>query len=159
MQISAEKVVILNYTLKDDDDNIIDQSQDAQFAYLHGAQNIIPGLENALADKAKGDKLNVRIDPKEGYGEHNESMIQNVERGMFDMEEELQVGQQFHAEAPDGGMLTVTVTQVEGDEVTVDGNHPLAGIHLNFDVEVMDVRDATKDELEHGHVHGPGCDH
>lgn len=156
MQISDSKVVTLNYTLKDDDGNIIDQSHDAQFAYLHGAQNIIPGLENALTDKTKGDKVSVRIDPKDGYGERNDSMIQNVDRGMFDVEDELQVGQQFHAQGPDGQMLTVTVAQIEGDEVTVDGNHPLAGVHLNFDVEVMDVRDASPEEVDHGHVHGPG---
>jgi FKBP-type peptidyl-prolyl cis-trans isomerase SlyD len=156
MQISDSKVVTLNYTLKDDDGNLIDQSQDGQFAYLHGAQNIIPGLENALTDKAKGDKVNVRIEPKDGYGERNENMIQNVDRAMFDVEEELQVGQQFNAQSPDGQMLTVTITQVEGDEVTVDGNHPLAGVHLNFDVEVMDVRDASAEEVDHGHVHGPG---
>jgi len=156
MQISDSKVVTLNYTLKDDDGNIIDQSHDAQFAYLHGAQNIIPGLENALTDKTKGDKVSVRIDPKDGYGERNDSMIQNVDRGMFDVEDELQVGQQFHAQGPDGQMLTVTVAQIEGDEVTVDGNHPLAGVHLNFDVEVMDVRDASPEEIDHGHVHGPG---
>lgn len=156
MQISDSKVVTLNYTLKDDDGNIIDQSHDAQFAYLHGSQNIIPGLENALTDKTKGDKVSVRIDPKDGYGERNDSMIQNVDRGMFDVEDELQVGQQFHAQGPDGQMLTVTVAQIEGDEVTVDGNHPLAGVHLNFDVEVMDVRDASPEEVDHGHVHGPG---
>ncbi|MGD8525811.1 MAG: peptidylprolyl isomerase [Thioalkalispiraceae bacterium] len=156
MQISDSKVVTLNYTLKDDDGNIIDQSQDGQFAYLHGAQNIIPGLENALIDKSKGDKLTVRVEPKDGYGERSDSMIQNVDRAMFDVEQELEVGQQFHAQSPEGHMITVTIAQIEGDEVTVDGNHPLAGVPLNFDVEVMDVRDASAEELDHGHVHGPG---
>jgi len=159
MQISDSKVATLNYTLKDDEGVVIDESQDGQFVYLHGAQNIIPGLENALLDKAKGDKLSVRIDAKDGYGERNESMVQNVDRAMFDVEEELQAGHQFHAESPDGQMLTVTVTEVNGDEVTVDGNHPLAGVHLNFDVEVLEVRDATADEIEHGHIHGPSCNH
>lgn len=159
MQISDSKVVTLNYTLKDDDGNIIDQSHDDQFAYLHGAQNIIPGLEIALVDKTKGDKVSVRIEPKEGYGEYNDAMIQNVDKGMFDAEQELEVGQQFHAQTPDGQMLTVTIKEIDGDQVTVDGNHPLAGVHLNFDVEVVDVRDATPEEVDHGHVHGPGGHH
>ena len=156
MQISDSKVVTLNYTLKDDDGNLIDQSQDGQFVYLHGAQNIIPGLEIALTDKSKGDKVSVRIEPKEGYGEYSEKMIQNVDKAMFDAEQDLEVGQQFHAETPDGHMVTVTIKAVEENEITVDGNHPLAGVHLNFDVEIMDVRDASTEEVEHGHVHGPG---
>ena len=156
MQISDSKVVTLNYTLKDDDGNLIDQSQDGQFVYLHGAQNIIPGLEIALTDKAKGDKVTVRIEPKEGYGEYSEKMIQNVDKAMFDAEQELEVGQQFHAETPEGQMVTVTIKAVEENEITVDGNHPLAGVHLNFDVEIMDVREASAEEVEHGHVHGPG---
>ena len=156
MQISDSKVVTLNYTLKDDDGNVIDQSQDGQFAYLHGAQNIISGLEIALTDKAQGDKVSVRIEPKDGYGEYNESMIQTVDKEMFDAEQELEAGQQFHAQTPDGHMITVTIKEVSDNDVTVDGNHPLAGIHLNFDVEIMDVRDATPEEIDHGHVHGPG---
>ena len=156
MQISDSKVVTLNYTLKDDDGNLIDQSQDGQFVYLHGAQNIIPGLEIALTDKAKGDKVTVRIEPKEGYGEYSEKMIQNVDKAMFDAEQELEVGQQFHAETPEGQMVTVTIKAVEENEITVDGNHPLAGVHLNFDVEIMDVREASAEEVEHGHVRGPG---
>jgi FKBP-type peptidyl-prolyl cis-trans isomerase SlyD len=156
MQISDSKVVTLNYTLKDDDGNLIDESKDGQFVYLHGAQNIIPGLEIALTDKTKGDKISIRIEPKDGYGEYNESMIQNVDKAMFDVEQELEVGQQFHAQTPDGHMITVTIKAVEDDEITVDGNHPLAGEHLNFDVEIMDVRDASPEEVEHGHVHGPG---
>ena len=156
MQISDSKVVTLNYTLKDDDGNVIDQSQDGQFAYLHGAQNIISGLEIALTDKAQGDKVSVRIEPKDGYGEYNESMIQTVDKEMFDAQQELEAGQQFHAQTPDGHMITVTIKEVSDNDVTVDGNHPLAGIHLNFDVEIMDVRDATPEEIDHGHVHGPG---
>ena len=156
MQVSDNKVVTLNYTLKDDDGNIIDQSHDDQFAYLHGAQNIISGLEIALTDKAKGDKVSVRIEPKDGYGEYNDSMIQNVDKNMFDNEQELEVGQQFHAQTPDGHMITVTIKAIDEDEITVDGNHPLAGVHLNFDVEVVDVREATTEEIDHGHVHGPG---
>jgi FKBP-type peptidyl-prolyl cis-trans isomerase SlyD len=156
MQISDSKVVTLNYTLKDDDGNLIDESKDGQFVYLHGAQNIIPGLEIALTDKTKGDKVSIRIEPKDGYGEYSESMIQNVDKAMFDVEQELEVGQQFHAQTPEGQMITVTIKAVEDDEITVDGNHPLAGVHLNFDVEIMDVRDASPEEVEHGHVHGPG---
>ena len=159
MQISANKVVIMDYTLKDDEGNIIDQSQDSQFAYLHGANNIIPGLESALSDKAVGDKVSVRVTPEEGYGERVDAMVQNVDRGMFDHDQELEVGQQFHAQSPEGHMLTVTITHVDGDTITVDGNHPLAGVHLNFDVEIKDIREASAEEIDHGHVHGPGGHH
>ena len=156
MQIADNTVVTIDYTLKDDDGNILDSSNDGQFAYLHGANNIIPGLENALAGKSSGDELDVTVSPAEGYGEHNASMVQAVPRDMFDSEQEIQVGMQFHAQSPQGEMIVVTVTDVAGDDITVDGNHPLAGKNLNFGVKVVDVREATSEEIDHGHVHGPG---
>jgi len=159
MQIAAQKVVTLDYTLTDDDGTVLDQSQDGQFTYIHGASNIIPGLENALADKSAGEKVSVRVPPEEGYGVRNESMTQIVSRDMFENVEEIQVGQQFHAQSPDGQTFTITITAVDGDDITIDGNHPLAGAHLNFDVEIVDVRDATAQEIAHGHVHGPGGHH
>lgn len=157
MHIEARKVVILNYTLTDKDGKVIDQSNDASFAYLHGANNIIPGLENALAGKAAGDSLEVSIDPSEGYGERDPAKTQAVPREMFPADTEIEVGMQFHAQGPNGETLVVTVAGVEDGKVTVDGNHPLAGVQLNFAVEVMEVRDASEEELDHGHVHGPGA--
>jgi len=159
MQISDKMVVTIDYTLKDDNGTVLDSSTEGNFAYLHGANNIIPGLENALTGKSAGDEVDVSVSPAEGYGEHNETMIQAVPRDMFDPEQEIQVGMQFHAESPEGDMIVVTVTDVEGDDVTVDGNHPLAGVNLNFGVKVVDIREASEEEIEHGHVHGPGEHH
>jgi FKBP-type peptidyl-prolyl cis-trans isomerase SlyD len=155
MQIENNRVVSLAYTLKDNDDNVIDQSSDGSFCYLHGASNIIPGLENALAGKAAGDELSVSIPPEEGYGVRDDARIQDVPRNMFPDDQEIQAGMQFHAQSPEGQSIVVLVSKVEGDTVTVDGNHPLAGVQLNFEVKVIEIRDATAEELEHGHVHGP----
>ena len=156
MQIADKMVVTIDYTLKDDEGTILDSSTEGNFAYLHGANNIIPGLENALTGKSAGDEVDVSVSPAEGYGERNDTMIQAVPRDMFDSEQEIQVGMQFHAQSPEGEMIVVTVTDVEGDDITVDGNHPLAGVNLNFGVKVVDVREASQEEIDHGHVHGPG---
>jgi FKBP-type peptidyl-prolyl cis-trans isomerase SlyD len=155
MQIEASKVVTLNYTLTDEQGTIIDQSNDGNFAYLHGANNIIPGLENALTGKSAGDSLEVSVNPTEGYGERDPAKTQTVPRNLFPEDATIEIGMQFHAQGPNGETLVVTVVAVEGDTVTVDGNHPLAGMQLNFAVEVMAVREASAEELEHGHVHGP----
>jgi FKBP-type peptidyl-prolyl cis-trans isomerase SlyD len=160
MQIANDRVISIAYTLKDNDDNIIDQSSDGSFCYLHGASNIIPGLEEALTGKTTGDELTVSIPPEKGYGLRDDERIQTVPRDMFPADQDIQPGMQFHAQSPDGQMIVVSIAKVEGDTITVDGNHPLAGIQLNFDVKVMDIREATAEELEHGHVHGPhGHDH
>ncbi|HID50227.1 MAG TPA: peptidylprolyl isomerase [Chromatiales bacterium] len=159
MQIADNTVVRLDYTLKDDKGDILDRSSDGEFVYLHGGQNIIPGLENALTGKSSGDELTVSVSPEEGYGERNEAMIQEVPRDMFEAGQEIEVGMQFHVESPEGDMITVTVTAVDDTGVTVDGNHPLAGLNLNFEVRVVDVRAATEEEIAHGHVHGPGGHH
>ena len=156
MEIAARKVVTLNYTLTDDDGNVIDKSDDGSFAYLHGASNIIPGLENALTGKAAGDNLSVSVTPAEGYGERDPEKTQAVPREMFPADADIEVGMQFHAQGPNGETLVVTTVKVEDDTITVDGNHPLAGVQLNFAVEVLEVRDATDEEIDHGHVHGPG---
>lgn len=155
MQIDANKVVTLNYTLKDDEGALLDESQDGSFVYLHGASNIIPGLENALSGKSSGDKMSVSIAPGDAYGERDEARVESVPREMFPDDTEIEPGMQFHAQGPSGQAIMVTVVGVEGDKVEIDGNHPLAGVALNFDVEVMEVRDATAEEIEHGHVHGP----
>ena len=159
MKIAEKHVVTLNYTLKDNDDNIIDQSEDGSFYYLHGASNIIPGLENALTGKSSGDALPVSVAPEEGYGPRDDAMIQEVPRDAFPPEPEIEPGMQFNAEGPDGQAVMVTIAKVEDGTITVDGNHPLAGVTLNFDVTIADIRDASAEELEHGHVHGPGGHH
>ena len=159
MQIEDHKVVTLHYTLTDNEGAVIDKSEDGSFAYLHGARNIIPGLENALTGKTAGDELSVVVSPEEGYGLRNESMIQEVARSMFEDDSQIAVGMQFHAQGPNGEMLVVTVKEINDDSVVVDGNHPLAGVELNFDVKVVEVRDASQEEIDHGHVHGAGGHH
>ena len=160
MQISQDKVVLIHYTLTNDGGKVLDSSSGGDpLAYLHGQGNIIPGLEKALEGKQAGDKLNVRVEPTEGYGVRDDSLVQQVPRRAFGGVSKIEPGMQFHAQSAQGQMRVVTVTHVKGDMVTVDANHPLAGEVLVFDVEVAEVRDATGEELEHGHVHGPGGHH
>lgn len=160
MQIAANKAVSIEYTLTNEAGEVIDSSVGgAPLAYLHGAANIIAGLEKALEGKQAGDELNVTVEPEEAYGEFRPELVAMLPRNMFEGVDELEVGMQFHASAPDGGMQIVTIRALEGDEVTVDGNHPLAGQALTFQVKVIDVRDATADEIAHGHLHGEGCHH
>ena len=156
MQASKDKVVTMHYTLTDTKGEILDSSNGAEpMPYLHGHMNIIPGLERELEGKKVGDKLTVNVAAKDGYGERNDAMIESVPREMFQGVDEIQPGMQFHAETGQG-MAVVTVVEVGDNEVKIDGNHPLAGTDLTFDVEIVDVRDASAEELEHGHVHGPG---
>lgn len=156
MQISKNSVVTINYTLKNDQGETLDESHDSSFLYMHGAGGIIPGLEGQLEGKSAGDEFSAHIEPADGYGERDDSMVQVVPRDMFDKEHPIDVGIQFHAEGPEGETLTVTVTKIDGDDITVDGNHPLAGIALNFDIKIVEIREASAEEIEHGHVHGPG---
>jgi len=153
MKIANNNVVNIKYTLTDNDKNVIDKSEDGSFSFLIGANNIIPGLESALIDKAVGDKFDVKIAPTDAYGEHNEELIHKVPRTQFPPDVEIEAGMQFQGQAPNGQMTVVTVKEVVEDNVMIDNNHPLAGVELNFDVEVTDVREASKTELEHGHVH------
>jgi FKBP-type peptidyl-prolyl cis-trans isomerase SlyD len=155
MQIAENKVVTLNYSLKDNDGKLLDESSDGSFVYLHGANSIIPGLENALNGKSSGDKMSVSIAPEDAYGVRDEGRIESVPREMFPDDISIEPGMQFHAQGQNGQMIMVTVVALETDTVKIDGNHPLAGVTLNFDVEVMDVREATAEEIDHGHVHGP----
>lgn len=159
MQIENQKVVILNYTLTNKEGSVIDESRDGTFAYLHGANNIIPGLENALTGKSAGDSMNVSVDPEQGYGARDHSKTQQVSRDMFPEDADIEVGMQFHAQGPGGETLVVTVADIQDGTITVDGNHPLAGEQLNFDVEVIEVREASEEEISHGHVHGPDAHH
>ena len=155
MQISKEKVVSIHYTLRDNSGTVLDSSEGSQpLFYIQGIGNLIPGMEEGLEGKVKGDKLNIKVSPEKGYGVRNDQMIQKVPRSAFGGQD-VRVGMQFQTDRSQ----VVTVTEVGLDSVTVDGNHPLAGVELNFDVEVMDVRIATSEELAHGHVHGPGGHH
>ncbi len=155
MNITEKHVVTLNYTLTDNEGEIIDQAQDSSFVYLHGAQNIISGLENALTGKKVGDQLSVKVPPEEGYGLRDENRVEDVPREMFPEDQEISPGMVFHAQGPNGEMITVTVIGVAEETVSIDANHALAGIDLNFEVEVMGIREAEAVEIEHGHVHGP----
>ena len=160
MQVQNDHVVSIDYTLKNDAGEVMDTSeQNGPLAYLHGHQNIIPGLEKALDDKSVGDSFTVSIEPAEAYGERDERMIQTVPREMFQGVDEIEPGMRFQAQT-EGGVTVVTIKEVNGDEITLDGNHELAGETLHFDVEVKEVRPASEEEIEHGHVHGPeGHDH
>ena len=153
MKIEKNKVVSINYTLTDSKGIKLDTSEGrGPLNFIHGNGHIIIGLEEALEGKLKGDKLAVSIVPEKGYGLKNDDMIQKIPRGQFDASQPIETGMQFNAQAEDR-TIVVTVTKVEDDFITIDANHPLAGETLNFDVEVMNVREASADELSHGHVH------
>jgi len=158
MQITDNTAVSFHYTLTNNSGEQLDSSIGSEpLLYLHGAGNIIPGLEAALLGKKAGDKLNVSIEPEHAYGLIDENMVQVVSKKMFEGMD-VEIGMQFHADVSYGSGV-ITITAIDGDDVTIDGNHPLAGEHLNFDVEVVDVRPATADEITHGHIHGTGCNH
>ena len=160
MKIGANSVVSFHYTLTNDAGELVDTSREGEpLPYLHGAHNIVQGLEDALEGKEVGDKLKVEVPPHLGYGEYMEEMVQQVPADMFAGMDTLEIGMQFHAEGTSGQQHIVTVTAIDGDKVSVDGNHDLAGQNLHFDVEIMEVREPTEDEKSHGHVHGPSCDH
>jgi len=154
LMIGDNLVVSANYKLTDDDGNMLDSSEGSEpLVYLHGADNIIPGLEKALVGKVKGDSLQVRVEPAEGYGEVDPDLIQTVEKAVFEGVESVEVGMTFEAEAPDGSLQPIVVKKVDGDEITIDVNHPLAGVVLHFDIEIIGVREATEEEVAHGYAH------
>jgi FKBP-type peptidyl-prolyl cis-trans isomerase SlyD len=156
MNIAKDKVVSIDYTLTGEGGAVLDTSKGrGPLAYLHGAGNIIPGLEGALEGRSQGDQLTVSIPPDSAYGQKDPKLVQRVPRSAFAGVADIRAGMQFQAQSPQGPRV-VTVVDVSDDHVTVDANHPLAGATLNFDVTVVDVRDATVEELSHGHVHGPG---
>ena len=159
MKIQPTAVVSITYTLRDDTGNILDSSDGSgPLAYIHGMGNIIPGLEASLENRSAGESIQATIAPADAYGEFDAQQIAAVPRSQFSGVGDLQVGMQFTASGPQGEQM-VTITKIEGDTVTVDGNHPLAGMTLHFDVSIVDVRNATAEELEHGHVHGDGGHH
>ncbi len=155
MKVEAQKAITLAYTLTDDKGNILDKADaNEPFIYLHGAGGVIPGLEKALDGKAVDERLTVNLEPSEAYGDYSDQLVQEVSKEMFGEldEKDMFVGAQFHAET-NQGMQVVTVNAINDETITIDGNHPMAGKNLNFDVTVLEVRDATEDELAHGHIH------
>ena len=159
MQVANNTAVTFHYTLTNDAGEELDSTAGSEpLVYLHGRGNIISGLEQALNAKEVGDNFIVRIEPVDAYGEFNENMIQVVSRDMFDGIDRVEVDMQFHA-AVNSGAGVITVIEVDGDNITIDGNHPLAGQALNFSIEVVNIRPATPEEISHGHIHGPGGHH
>ena len=159
MQISKNAVVSIHYTLKNDAGSVVDSSigKDPLY-YLHGAGNLIVGMEENLEGKQKGDNFQVVIPPEKGYGTVNPALKQVVSKSVFGKDQDIKVGMQFQAQNGNQAFI-VTVKEINGDEVTIDGNHELAGENLHFSVEIMSVREASKEEIDHGHVHGPGGHH
>lgn len=154
MQAKADTVVTIDYTLTDNDGEVIDTSEGREpLAYLHGHGNIVPGLEKALEGKDEGEEVKVTVEPEEGYGPHRQELVQQVSMEAFAGIDEVEPGMKFNAESAQGP-LVVKVTKIEGEQVTIDANHELAGQELNFDVTVRGVREASPQELEQGQVAG-----
>jgi FKBP-type peptidyl-prolyl cis-trans isomerase SlyD len=159
MKISENSVVSFHFTLKDAQGKVIESSSGSEpLVYMHGSGSIVPGLEEALAGRNKGDKFNVQLPPEKAYGERNEKLVQRVPKSQFPDAKQLEVGSQFQVSTP-GGPMILTIRELTENEVVVDGNPELAGMTLAFDIEIVDVRAATKEEIEHGHAHGPGGHH
>ncbi|NNC22651.1 peptidylprolyl isomerase [Salinisphaera sp. USBA-960] len=151
MEIQQDSVVTIHYVLRGDDGEVVDQSDGQPLSYLHGHSNLIPGLEKSLDGHEPGDEVETTVTPEEGYGQYNEDLVQNVSRDAFEGVDNLEVGMSFRAES-DAGNMIVTIKEVGDEQVTVDGNHVLAGQNLNFVVTVADVRQATSDEIEQGDI-------
>ena len=152
--IGDDLVVSMHYKLTDNEGNVLDSSEGSEpLTYLHGAGNIIPGLEKALVGKVEGDTPQVTVEPAEAYGEVMPELMQTVDKAAFQGVDSVEVGMSFEAQTSDGSVQHIVVTKVDGNQVTVDANHPLAGVVLNFDVEIVSVREASKEEIAHGHVH------
>jgi FKBP-type peptidyl-prolyl cis-trans isomerase SlyD len=159
MTVGKDAVVSIAYTLKNDTGNVLDSSKGRDdLAYLHGHQNIVEGLEEALEGKAVGDSVSVVVEPEKGYGIRNDELVFQVDRSRMP-EEELELGMQFAAQDKDGNQQVVTLVEIGDEQVTLDANHPLAGQSLHFDVTVNDIREATDVEIDHGHVHDPNHHH
>ena len=159
MQIGPNSVVSIHYELSNDAGEILDASAEGEpLVYLHGAHNIIPGLEKELVGKKVGDALKVKVQPEDGYGTQQAELIQQVPRNAFPDSDNLTIGMRFTAES-DNGHISVVITELTDELATVDGNHPLAGVVLNFDVSIADIREATDEEISHGHVHTHGHHH
>jgi FKBP-type peptidyl-prolyl cis-trans isomerase SlyD len=160
MAIGPNKVVTLNFTLKDEEGNVIESTENAEpFHFLSGNNQILPKLEEAVDGMPVGSKKNVVIGCPDAYGEYNEKAIRLAKRADFPQDARIEIGRDYQVNTKDGKYMSFTITKIEGDNITIDFNHPLAGKNLEFDLELVDVRDASPDEIEHGHAHGPGGHH
>jgi len=159
MKISDELAVSFHYTLTNDQGEILDSSEgNDPLNYIHGSGMIIPGLEKELAGKSAGDIFNVSVEPAEAYGEKDDDLVQTISRDEFPPDQELEPGMQFHAQSEHGTQI-ITILEIGDDEISIDANHPLAGERLTFDIEVLEIREATEDEKIPGHLHDPHGDH
>jgi FKBP-type peptidyl-prolyl cis-trans isomerase SlyD len=159
MQIGKNKVVSIDYTLTDAAGELLDSSEGKEpLSYIHGIGSLIPGLESELEGKSAGDELEVSVPPEAGYGVRDEALLTTLQRKQLESLDNLQEGLMFSME-DDQGTRIFTVVKLEGDTVTVDGNHPLAGKTLHFAVAVRGVRVASEEELAHGHVHDGSHEH
>ena len=160
MSVEMNKVITFNFTVKDEDGAVLDSSENKEpLSYLSGTNSIIPKLEEALNGMIIGSKKNVKIATDDAYGAYKDEAVQTVKKDQFPQEAQLVVGARYVANSPEGVQMPFIITDVKDDDITVDFNHPLAGRDLEFDVELVDVRDATPEEMQHGHVHGPGGHH
>ena len=160
MQIANDRAVLIHYKVSNSGGEVVDTSDGEEpLAYIHGQGDIVPGLEQALLGKSAGERVKITVSPEQGYGEWDEDKVQTVPRAAFEDGGEIAPGMRFQAQGDDGEDVIVTVTRVSNDEITIDANHPLAGQTLNFDVEIVSVRECTEEELAHGHIHGPGDGH
>jgi len=156
VNIKEKCVVSMHYKLTDETGQLIDASEDQPLLYIHGTNSLIPGLEKQLDGKVKGDQIIAKVAPEEGYGPVMPQLIQNLPLSTFQGVEKIEVGMEFEASNDNNEKMIVRVDAVDGEEITINGNHPLAGKTLNFDVNIVDVREASEEELSHGHVHGAG---
>lgn len=160
MALMTNKVITINYTLKDKEGNLLDSTDNGgPFSFITGNMQVLPGLEEALVSMIIGSKKNIKLAAADAYGEYDENAIQKVNRSLFPEEAELETGMTYFAHSPEGQHIQFVITKIENEDITVNFNHPLAGKNLEFDVELLDVRDATPEEISHGHVHGPGGHH
>jgi FKBP-type peptidyl-prolyl cis-trans isomerase SlyD len=158
--VANDMVVSFHYTLKNASGEVLDSSRDAQpLTYLHGYGQIVPGLENALVGKTSGSALNVTVAPEEGYGTYRDELVISVPRKEVGLPDGITVGSVVELHSSQGESFPARVTELTDEQVVLDANHPLAGESLFFEVELTSIRPATKDEIEHGHVHGPGGHH
>jgi len=154
MTVAKDRVVSINYTLTDEEGQVLDSSEGREpLAFIQGVGAIIPGLEQALEGCEQGESISVSLAPEEAYGEYNDELIVNVPKDRFPEPDQLEVGGQVQAQTADGGVQILTVAEIAEQEVTLDANHPLAGQELHFEVSIENVREATGEELDHGHVH------
>lgn len=157
MSLELNKVVTFNYTLKDEEGTVLDSTANKDpLTFISGTSQVLPRLEEALGEMLIGGKKNVKINAAEAYGEYDDKAVQSIKKEQFPSDAKVEVGVRYVANSPEGGQMPFVIKEIKEKDVTVDFNHPLAGKDLEFDVELVDIRDATAEEIQHGHVHGPG---